>query len=85
MKKISGYHKMLLIIAIFSLCLSFVLNVLGNNIDIVSILIYAVILFLSITSIYICIKAAIVQHIDLKNRHKEREKLRRYKEMENIK
>ncbi len=85
MKKISGYHKMLLIIAIFSLCLSFVLNVLGNNIDIVSILIYAVLIFLGIAYIYICVKAAIVQHIDLKNRQKEREKLRRYKENKNIK
>lgn len=74
MKKMSGFHKMLLTIAIFSLCISLVLHVANSNTNIMSILLAAFLLFWSIAGIYMCVKAAIVQHIDLKNRQKEREK-----------
>ena len=80
MKKISGFYRMLLAIAISSLCISLIMHMLCGYANIASILIAAFLLFWNIAGIYMCIKAAIIQHIDLKNRQKEREKLRRYEE-----
>ncbi len=79
MKKMSGFHKALLIIAIFSLGIVTVLDIAtAEQVDILAILLASLIIFCSLTAIYICIKLLIVQELELKRRREKREKHRRY-------
>lgn len=79
MKKMSGFHKALFIIAIFSIGIVTVLDIAtAEQVDILAILLASLIIFCSLTAIYICIKLLIVQELELKRRREKRDKHRRY-------